>query len=403
MTIRLYFDDSFCRSFDAHIASSHPSDAGWEIALDRTCFYPTSGGQPNDLGTLNGIPVLDVREEGSGIWHVLPELPAGETVHGEIDWPRRFDHMQQHSGQHILSAVALEQLGAQTVSFHLGAEVVTIDLDRGKLAPEAARALEDESNRLVMADLPVRATLVAPADLPRLNLRKQPTKGEQPRIVEISGVDLSPCGGTHVASTGQIGMIKIRRLEHYKGGTRVEFLCGWRALRDYQWKHEAVSSLARDLSIADRELEAAVRRLVAGEKDTRRQIEELRRQLLAYEASALRARAQQAGGHSLIVQVFPDRAALEVKQLAGLLTAEAGTIALLATLSPAVRLVFMRAQDVDLDMHGLLRVVTQRFGGGGGGRPETAEGGGMSPDQVNEALAWAAQQLVSTTLGGALC
>jgi len=389
----LYLEDSFCRSFEAHVEASRHGEAGCEVSLDRTCFYPAGGGQPADRGTLGGLSVLDVREEGGQVWHLLPELPAGTVLRGEVDWARRFDHMQQHSGQHVLSAVALQQLGAQTLSFHLGAELVTVDLDVAGMAPAAAQALEDECNRLVMDNIPLRSYFVAPEEVPRLNLRKPPTKGERTRIVEIAGVDLSPCGGTHVGATGQIGTIKVRRVERYKGGSRVEFLCGWRALRDYQWKHLAIGALARDLSVADREAEAAVRRALAAEREARHEAEQLRGALVGYEAAALRAAAPRAGGVAIVARAIAGQSAAQVKQLAATLVAEPATVALLAATGAAVRLTFMRSAGVELDMRALLREVTERFGGGGGGRPESAEGGGLPPEQVAEALAWAEGEL----------
>ncbi len=393
MTVQLYLEDSFCRSFSAQVVASRRSDAGCEVALDRTCFYPTGGGQPADQGTLGGLPVLDVHEESGQVWHLLPEAPPEATLAGEIDWARRFDHMQQHSGQHLLSAIALERLGAQTVSFHLGTAVATIDLDAAEIAPAAALALEDETNRLVLEDIPVRAYFVAPEDVHRLHLRKLPTKGERTRIVEVVGVDLSPCGGTHVRATGQIGAVKLRRLERYKGGTRVEFLCGWRALRDYQWKHDALSALARDLSVADRETEAAVRRALAAEKEAQHQVEQLRAQLVGHEAAAMRAAAARAAGPAIVARALPGWPAADVKRLAATLAGEPGVVALLAATEPSPRLFFMRSADVGIDMRALLREVTQKYGGGGGGRPEVAEGGGLPQEQVAEALAWAEREL----------
>ena len=393
MAVRLYLEDSFCRSFEGRVEGARRCDQGWEVALDRTCFYPGGGGQPADRGTLGGLSVLDVHEEGGQVWHVVPDMPPTPTLRGEIDWTRRFDHMQQHSGQHLLSAVALEQLGARTLSFHLGAEVVTIDLDVPDIAPDVAESLEDEANRLVMSDIPVRAYFVAPDDLPSLNLRKPPTKGEQTRIVEMVGVDLSPCGGTHVSATGQIGLIKLRRTEHYKGGTRVEFLCGWRALRDYQWKHRALAALARDLSVADRDAEAAVRRIVASEREAQRQVEQLRGELVAYEAAAMRTSAPRFGNTTVVARALSGRTPAQVKQLASALVGEPRTVALMAATGPAVRLFFLRSPDVPADMCALLHEVTKRYGGGGGGRPEIAEGGGMPEDKVAEALAWASAQL----------
>ena len=395
MTIRLYFQDSYLQSFEARVEASRRGQMGWEVTLDRTCFYPEGGGQPSDSGTLGEAAVLHVYEQDGQIWHVLSDrVPAG-PVFGQIDWQRRFDHMQQHTGQHLLSAVALSQLGAQTLSFHLGAETSTIDLDISSLTDSLCNALEDEVNRLVMAGICVRAYFVDPEDVPRLNLRKPPTKGEETRIVEISGIDLSPCGGTHVRSTSEIGLVKVRRAERYKGGTRLEFLCGWRALRDYRWKHEAVSVLARELSVADREVTEAVHRLQAAEREARQEAEHARRQLLGYESAALRQQAQPIGSWRILARAFEERAPAEVKQLAGLIVSEPGMVALLATRSPAVRLFFMRSGDVPLDMREVLRLVTARFGGGGGGRPEAAEGGGLAAAAVAEALAWAAEQVQS--------
>lgn len=393
MTDRLYQQDAYARSFTAHILDSRRAGSQWEVALDRTCFYPTGGGQPADKGTLGGQPVLDVREEEGRVWHVLAELPPQAAVQGEIDWSRRFDHMQQHTGQHILSQVFLQQESAQTLSFHLGTDLVTIDLDVANLSPSDVEAVEVEANRLVMEDVPVRAYFVSPEQLATLDLRRPPTKGERTRIVEIVGFDLSPCGGTHVRSTGQIGLIKVRRTERYKGGTRVEFLCGWRALHDYQWKHQAISSLARELSVADRELQAAVLRLIASEKDAWHEIETLRKQALASEALTLHQTGEPLGPWRLIAQVFPDRPAAEVKQLATLLAARPATVALLATGGPSPRLFFARSTDVDLDMCEALRSVTKEFGGGGGGRPEIAEGGGMPPDRIEAAVEWASRRI----------
>ena len=389
MTLRLYLDDSYCCTVTAQVLATRPGTGGTDVALDRTCFYPTGGGQPADTGTLSGLPVQDVSDDGEHVWHTLPEPPPGDTVQGELDWARRFDHMQQHSGQHILSAVALEQLGAQTLSFHLGTEGVTIDLEIPEVSPAAALSLEDAANSVVLANLPVRAFVVAPEDVADLGLRKPPTKGEQIRIVEVQGVDRSACGGTHVRATGEIGAIKIRRLERYKGGVRVEFLCGWRALHDYQRKHQTVATLARDLSVADRDLEAAVRKALAAEKETSQELERLRGQLLEHEAAALLRQAGHIGPLRVVAQTFADRSPGEVKQLASRLAREPGTVTLLVALKPATRLFFMRSADAPADMRLLLRQATERFGGGGGGRPEAAEGGGMPSEQATQVLDWA--------------
>ncbi|MDI7274584.1 MAG: alanyl-tRNA editing protein, partial [Anaerolineae bacterium] len=189
MAVRLYLEDPYLQSFEARIEASRQGGSGWEVALDRTCFYPEGGGQPCDLGTLGQAPVLNVYEESGCIWHAIDGAPPVGRVAGRIDWRRRFDHMQQHSGQHLLSAVALDRFGAQTLSFHLGAESSTIDLDLQDLTEEQCQAIEDDVNQLVVGNIPVRAYFVAPEEVPSLNLRKQPTRGEQTRIVEVPGVE----------------------------------------------------------------------------------------------------------------------------------------------------------------------------------------------------------------------
>ncbi|MGQ9682744.1 MAG: alanyl-tRNA editing protein [Anaerolineae bacterium] len=396
LTQRLYLEDSYCRSVAARVVAMRPAAGNsTQVALDQTCFYPTGGGQPADAGLLGGLPVQDVTDDGEHVWHTLPEPPAGDMVQGELDWARRFDHMQQHSGQHVLSAVALDLLGAQTTSFHLGTEAATIDLDIPAIPAAAVLELENAANSTVLANLPVLTYAVAPEDVSGLGLRKPPTKGAQIRIVEVQGVDRSACGGTHVRATGEIGAIKIRRVERYKGGMRVEFLCGWRALRDYQWKHQTIACLARDLSVADRDLEVTVRKALASEREAAQELERLRAQLLEQEAAELFRGAECIGPLRVVARVFPERSPVEVKQLASRLTREPSAVALFAALKPATRLFFMRSADAPADMRQLLKSATDRFGGGGGGRPESAEGGGMPAEQATSILDWAIGVLLS--------
>jgi len=368
MTERLYYADSYLTSFEADVVGLRSVGDTVAVVLSRTAFYPTSGGQPHDTGTLDGTQVIDVRDEGDAVLHVVSH-PVDGRVRGTVDWPRRFDHMQQHTGQHILSQAALRTLGAQTRSVHFGAEDATLDLDRADLAGEETAALEDLANSVVLEDRPVHVREVDESDLPALGLRR-PAKKEGPiRIVEVEDFDRSACGGTHVRRTGEVGAIKIRRWERHRGGVRLEFLCGWRALRDYRCKHDLIAALAAAFTVADSDVGEAVARMAAHLKDDERIIADLRDRLLAREAADLLAAA--AGTPKVIAAVLPSGAD-EAALLAGKITASPSCVAIVGAADG--RLVVARSTDVALDAGGIVRQTVDRYGGRGGGRPAFAQG-----------------------------
>jgi alanyl-tRNA synthetase len=351
------------------------------IILDRTCFYPESGGQLPDTGTLNGVPVTDVQEEGEAILHFLDgALPEG-TVQGRVDWEMRFDHMQQHTGQHLLSG-AFDQLArAMTVGFHMSAEYCTIDLRISALVSELADRVEDLANRVVFEDRPVKVLLLTREEALRLPLRKRPPDLEILRVLEIKDFDYSACGGTHCQRTGEVGLVKIASWEKIREDVRVEFLCGGRALRDYRWRNTTLNALAGELSIAPRDLEPAFQRLRQESADKGKRIKELLEESLKYEAERLVREAEASGLFHLVIKVFPDRDLEEVKGLANRLAEHPGTVALLAATADKANLVFARSQDLGADMNLLMKEAVTRIGGKGGGRPNFAQGGGpLSPD-----------------------
>jgi alanyl-tRNA synthetase len=398
MTKHLYYDDAYCTEFDAQVVSIVESNKGTVgIILDRTCFYPTSGGQPCDQGTLADLVVVDVTEDHGDIVHWIAGWLKEPNVHGRIDWSRRLDHMQQHTGQHILSQAFAELLNAQTVSFHLGAEVCTIDLDRPTLEAAEAERVEDRANEVVFADHPVITRFVAPEEIAGLALRKAPAVQMGVRIVEVEGFDRSPCGGTHCARTGQVGPIAIRKWERRGQETRVEFVCGWRALRDYRWKTAMVNELALAFSVKDRELATAVQRLMQEAADSRRELQRSRGGLLATEAATLLSTATEWQGMRIVRMAFAERDVAEVRKLASLLVAQPSTIALLGLSGEQARLIFARSTDASHDMAALLKKTCQALGGSGGGQPQLAQGGGFPGEQVNAALDRAYQTLTETT------
>ena len=274
MTDRLYYTDPYLRDFDATVQRVDTRDGRTVVTLDRTAFYPTSGGQPFDTGTLGPFRVVDVVDEDDGtIAHVVepgtenlepenqnrepqnqnperrtPNAEPGSSLHGSINWPRRFDHMQQHTGQHVLSAAFERLFHIRTVSFHLGADVSTIDL-AGEASGAEIAAAEDAANRVVWEDRPVSIRYASAADAAQLPLRKEPKRSGTLRLIDVADFDLSACGGTHVARTGAIGVIAVARWDRFKGGQRLEFVCGGRALRAYRSLRDAAGASVRLLSV----------------------------------------------------------------------------------------------------------------------------------------------------------
>jgi len=397
-TQRLYYDQPYLKEFMAPLTGAVRDGALWRVALARTAFYPTSGGQPHDCGTLAGHPVVDVVEDGDEIVHFVETAAdlaclVGREVTCAIDWSRRNDHMQQHTGQHILSAAFEKLLDADTVSFHLGAEYVTIDVNVPVLTMEDAQRVERLANEIVMSCRPVRSHWLTPAEAEKLPLRKKLMRSGDIRIIEIEDFDYNGCGGTHVRNTGEVGPIKIRRWEKIRSDTRVEFVCGWRALADYARKNETINAVAAGLSVNEREVADAVDRLQSEIVAVRRALRDAREQLLQYEAAELAAGATvAAGGHfSVIARVFRDRPFDEVRWLAGQLTAAPGRIALLGLAGETAQLIFARSDGLTQDMNKLLKDALPLVDGRGGGNPRVAQGGGPNVDRLEEAIRQAAE------------
>lgn len=387
MTGRLYYHDSYLRAFTATVVGT--TDDGVCVFLDQTALYPTSGGQPHDTGTLGGIPVVDVRDDPQGIAHVLAApLPAGtSSVQGTVNWDRRFDHMQQHSGQHLLSAV-LADMGRETVSVHFGDASNTVDL-AGDAAIDLA-AVEDRANLEVTANRPVTVTLEDAATA--TGLRKPSGRTGPLRIVTIDGLDRSACGGTHVRATGEIGPILVRRIDRTRGRARIEFLCGLRAVRRARADLAALSAVATGFSTTLDQaplLAAEAREQLAGlRKDCEHQASELARRdaVARYEASSPDTR-----GRRLVVERRDSGGVLALRPLALAVAALDGAVFIGTCAEPATILVASSAAS-GLDAGALLKAALAAHGGRGGGSPRLAQG---SVDS-REALA----QVVDAVIAG---
>ncbi len=377
MTERLYYTDPYATEFDAQLLRIQPHEDATAAVLDRTAFYPTSGGQPYDTGTLGTARVTDVIDADDGtVLHVIEGTIAPGPVHGRIDWTRRFDHMQQHTGQHVLSAAFDQVLGARTESFHLGAASATIDLSKDLSAADIQRA-EDEANRIVWEDRPVAIRFADAAEAARLPLRKESLREGTLRLIDVEGFDLSACGGTHVARTGGIGIIAISSWERFRGGTRVEFVCGVRALRAYRVLRDTVAASVRLISVLPPELPAGIERLQGEAKDSRRQLKDLHGRLAAYEADALAARAETVGLLRVVIAGLEGWDANGLKSIASAIATRPGHVAALFSTPAPSAIVIARGPDVSVDCAAALKGIVAQFGGKGGGRPELAQGGGV--------------------------
>jgi alanyl-tRNA synthetase len=388
MTDRLYYNDPYLQAFDASVQRVGDRDGRLAVTLDRTAFYPTSGGQPFDTGTLGPFRVVDVVDEDDGtISHIVeagsanresqvPNPEPGQSVHGVIDWSRRFDHMQQHTGQHVLSAAFDRLFGARTVSFHLGAETSTIDLAR-EVSPRDVAAAEDAANVVVWEDRLVEIRYVTAEEAAKLPLRKEPARGGMLRLIDIGQFDLSACGGTHVARTGGIGVIAVVGWERFKGGQRIAFVCGGRALRAHRSLRDAMGASVRLLSVLPEELPASIERLQAEAKDQKRAIVALQTDLARYRAEELAESADATPAGKIVARAI-DGDANVLKSLATAITSQPGFVVVLVSTSSPALVVVARSSDVAASAQTILSTLIGKFGGRGGGRPELAQGGGLS-------------------------
>jgi alanyl-tRNA synthetase len=379
VTDRLYYTDSHLTDFDAHVLQLVSLEDGRRAAvLDRTAFYPTSGGQPFDTGALGDTRVSEVIDSDDGtILHVVEGSLEIGPVRGRVDWDRRFDHMQQHTGQHVLSAAFDRLLKARTVSFHLGSAMSTIDLARETSPAEIERA-ELEANRIVWEDRPVSIRFANADEAAKLPLRKEPVREGPLRLVEVRNFDLSACGGTHVTRTGAIGTIVVAGWERFRGGTRVDFACGARALRSHRQLRDTVASSIKLTSSTAAELPSAIERLQNDAKDLKRQMKDLNARLASFEADALAARAESLGPARVVLASIEGADAAGLKSIAASIVQRPGRAAVLLSLPTPAAVVVARSPDLAIDAGSILKQLIAAHGGKGGGRPELAQGAGLT-------------------------
>ena len=396
MTDRLYYHDSFLYKFDATVESTTEAPRP-ALILDRTAFYPTSGGQVHDTGWIiageNKLRVTEVADTENGkIVHYLEappkELLLGTKVHGEVDPARRRDHMQQHSAQHVLSAAFVRLHNLHTVSFHMADDYCSIDLDTPTLTKEQTESSERLSNEIILENRPVDVRFVDREEAATLGLRKVPAaERDQLRLIDVRDFDLSACGGTHVSRTGQIGCILLRKAEKVRQGWRVEFVAGRRAVSTARRDFTTLTDTAALFSAHIYDVPQQARKSLDEIRSLRKQREEVQDELAQSQAATLLAETQEIDGRKLIVHAFSDRDVNSIKLLAQKLTRlSPKAVALLATTAPQPSLILAQSPGQPFDMGALMKEVMTKVGGRGGGSKDLAQGGMPASAPLDEIL-----------------
>jgi len=397
LTKRLYYQDSYLKEFKAKVLKKIKIDNQPAVVLDETAFYPTSGGQPYDVGVIQDVSVVEVVEEGDEIIHILKEELKEEInseVIGKIDWERRFDHMQQHLGQHILSGALIEIYGAETVSFHLGEKVCTLDIAKEKTTEEEVKKTEECANEIIFNNRPVKCYfLEGEEELKRLNLRKMPDRKGKIRIIEVENFDLSACGGTHCRTTGEVGLIKITKWEKRGEKIRLEFICGWRAWGDYFWKNELIKNISNKLTIKDSELGEAIDRMLEEQKEIRKELKEFKEKLQECEARNLINESSLVDdGIKIINKVFEEKNFQEVMGLGQKIINLDDNVVVLAGIKnkgEGAKILFACSRVLKYDMNRLISEAGKFIEGRGGGTPNFAQAGGKKAEGIEDSLNFA--------------
>ena len=370
MTKRLYYEDAYCREFDARVTGCREGKRGWEVTLDQTAFYPEGGGQPADEGTLGEAKVLDVKEGGEEVIHLCDRpLEPGSTVHGTLDWDRRFRFMQQHSGEHIFSGIVHRIFGYDNIGFHMGKDCVTVDFS-GMLSEEDIAQVERAANEAVLADLEILEDYPSREELGGLDYRSKKELEGQVRIITIPGSDVCACCGTHVKRTGQIGPIKAVASEHYKTGIRISLQIGWKALEDYEEKHRNIKEISALLSAPPQETAEAVGKL-------QEQLQELKAANVALKQKHLdRVVGEVPEGTGRVIRFVEDLNPVEVRMLADRLAQKADFAAVFSgNDGEGYKYVMCSAHT---DVAALGKKFNETLNGRGGGRNPMVQGSVMA-------------------------
>ncbi|WP_108671057.1 alanyl-tRNA editing protein [Peribacillus acanthi] len=394
LTEKLYYQDPYLVNFSTSIQKMNQDLEGkWYVVLNETAFYPTGGGQPHDKGVIGGYEVWNVEEVEGEIRHYLhlPLATTSEIVDCSIDWNRRFDHMQQHAGQHILSAAFEEIYGFRTTSFHLGNELCTIDLDIKQLENHEASRVEAYANEIIINNHPIQAKWVTEEEAKALPLRKALSVTDEIRLVIIPDFDYNGCGGTHPNSTGQVQAIKILEWEKQKNGIRITFVCGIRVLNQLQAKHDTISKMKPLLNAPEEKLLDAVTILKENAKSLEKELQATLDTILEVNAKQLIDDAELYKNETwkLVAESFEGKSMQDLQKLAKTMLAktdEAMIVGLISIYEGKLQVVVGRTGDVSVSMKTWIQSILSEIDGKGGGNDTFAQGGGESSLQAIELL-----------------
>jgi alanyl-tRNA synthetase len=394
MTKKLYYDDPYKITFTEKILKKTKYQDKFAVVLAETYFYPTSGGQLYDLGSINGTELIEVIEEDDEILHLSNKEIPGDIADCVINWNRRFDFMQQHTGQHILSESISKSLGFDTISCHLGEDYCTIDINAFSLNPKDIARIEEYANNVIYKNHEVFIHYISDTEVSKFPLRKPPKFKGILRIVEIDGFDYSACGGTHLKRTGEVGVIKIRKTEKIKGNlTRLEFLCGRRALSDYQWKGFILNEVSNIFTTSEREIPEKVTKLIEENKSLLKQSELYKSELLDVEISKILNEAIPDNNYKIIKKIFKDRNISEIRIIAQKIIDKKGYLVVFGNVGDTSNIIFARSQDISLNMVQLFNSIAAMIDAKGGGKPDFVQAGIKNPAKLDDAIMFALRNI----------
>ncbi|KQX69011.1 MULTISPECIES: alanyl-tRNA editing protein [unclassified Paenibacillus] len=388
MSTKLYYNSAYVTEWQTDIHQMLEREDGYYVILKETAFYPHGGGQPCDVGHINGIPVLDVITEEDEVLHKLERLPDESKVTCQLDWTIRFDHMQQHSGQHLLSAVCRDLYQAMTVSFHLGNDYATIDVEQPELTLNQLASIENEVNRQIYLNNSIVSYFITQEEVAQLQLVKQPKVTDHIRIVEIKGVEYNACGGTHVSSTGEIGMIKLLKAEKQKGNTRIYFLCGYRALKEFNESQRILGALSSKFNTGKDEIIDRIEKWENEQKHLQAELAALKEKNNAYVAQELLSNSD----GKLIASVFEDKTLKDLQSLAVKLASESETPVLLATIAEN-KVILANDSSSPLSCGAFFKEYVGNYNGKGGGSDIIAQAGFHTWEEAFAFYEFARQQV----------
>lgn len=377
MTEKVYLENPYLRQIEARITEKKYMDNKYYIKTNKTIFYPNlAGGQPGDKGTINGIEVLEAYEDGEDIIHITKSNIHSDKAKLTIDWDTRFDYMQQHSGQHLLSSVFYKLFNGETIGFYIGKEYVYIDINIPRISQEDIEKVEEFANKIVFSNFLIKTYIVQKNEISKLPIRKEPKVNSNIRIVEIDGIDFSPCCGTHVRSTGEIGIIKIRRVESYKGNIRVEFVCGSRALKDYSWKSNYIRDISNLLSSKDKDVKEKVEKLYMDRERLIKENRILKDTNSKYKARELLEDAISINGVRIIFNKLQDMELAELKDIVKYLNCTNNIVAILGTENKnSGQFIVTRSNNLNINIKNIFSNLSKKMNIKGGGDLQTVQGG----------------------------